>query len=109
MEGKIRELLLRTARTSIEHGVEHGGPLPVDLEDYDESLRSQGAAFVTLRKAGDLRGCMGSSAPVRSLIEDIAHNAYSAGFLDPRFFPLARDELVDGQGPVSVETNHRLG
>ena len=36
---------------------------------------------------------MGSSEPVRALVDDIAHNSYSAGFLDPRFGPLSVQEL----------------
>ena len=105
MVGTDRQLLLATARTSIEHGLEHGGPLPVDVDAYDEALRSFEATFVTLRKAGDLRGCMGSSSPVRALIEDVAHNAFSAGFRDPRFSPLIRDDLTDLEIQISVLSN----
>ena len=89
-----REILLETARRSIEEGLEQGRPLQVRLEEYPPDLRKERASFVTLRTKGDLRGCIGSILPVRPLIEDVAHNAYAAAFLDPRFPPVSREELA---------------
>ena len=62
-------------------------------------LVGRGATFVTLRKAGRLRGCVGTIEPYRSLADDVRSNACAAAFSDPRFEPLARDELDD----VSIE------
>ena len=51
------------------------------------------ATFVTLHHNAALRGCIGSLQAYRSLVEDIAGNAFSAAFQDPRFSPLSKFEL----------------
>ena len=89
----LRSVLLNTARASIGCGVESGSALGVSTEEYEIELRQVRASFVTLRLEETLRGCMGTSRPVQALVEDVAHNAYSAAFLDPRFSPLTAEEL----------------
>ncbi len=49
---------------------------------------------MTLHHNKTLRGCIGSLQAYRSLIEDIAGNAFSAAFQDPRFAPLKEQELA---------------
>jgi len=56
-------------------------------------LKTLRATFVTLQKQGELRGCIGRLEAARPLAEDIAGNAYSAAFEDPRFQPLHESEL----------------
>ena len=56
-------------------------------------LAKPGAAFVTLNKEKNLRGCIGSIIAHRTLLDDIIHNAKSAAFSDPRFNPLEPGEL----------------
>jgi len=85
--------LLELARRSIEHGLERGGALPVDPQDYPDALRAPGAAFVTLRVGEELRGCTGELEAWRPLVASVAHHAYSAAFRDPRFPALAPHEL----------------
>lgn len=55
-------------------------------------LEAAGACFVTLhlrsRQAQNLRGCIGTIDPYRSLLDDVRGNATSAAFRDPRFPPL---------------------
>lgn len=94
LETPHRQILLATARASLAHGVEHGRALPVKAADYPPVLQAPGATFVTLRIADELRGCIGSCEAVRPLIEDVSHNAYAAGFMDPRFPRLAQHELA---------------
>lgn len=64
-------------------------------------LDTPGATFVTLTRAGELRGCMGSLVPARPLREDVRANACAAAFRDPRFPPLSRAEYAE----VSVEVS----
>jgi len=94
--------LLLLAALAIDHGIDHGEPLDVQLSEHPEILRANGASFVTLKKNGDLRGCIGSPQAYRPLINDIAHNAYRAAFADPRFPKLAADERGDIDISVSV-------
>ncbi|HFC53372.1 MAG TPA: AmmeMemoRadiSam system protein A [Gammaproteobacteria bacterium] len=97
-----RRTLLETARRSIRHGLQHGGPLPVEPSHYPEPLRRPRATFVTLHEQGRLRGCIGTLEAARPLIEDVARNAWAAAFSDPRFAPLAEDELPRLRIEISI-------
>lgn len=70
----------------------------------DDIFRQPRATFVTLHKAGALRGCMGTLSPGESLIDSIRHNAVNAAFHDPRFPPLAAEELAQVQIEISILT-----
>ncbi|MEZ5185102.1 MAG: AmmeMemoRadiSam system protein A [Candidatus Nanopelagicales bacterium] len=59
--------------------------LPTDLSGY---LAEPGCSFVTLRRDGDLLGCIGALQPYQPLGRDIAEHAAAAAFDDPRFEPL---------------------
>ncbi|HFD80847.1 MAG TPA: AmmeMemoRadiSam system protein A [Gammaproteobacteria bacterium] len=97
-----RRVLLQTARESIRHGIETGRPLTVDPQSYEAALAEPGASFVTLHEHGQLRGCIGSLEAHRPLITDVAENAFAAAFRDPRFPPLAKQELDQIEIDVSV-------
>ncbi len=66
------------------------------------SLSRPGASFVTLHRADDLRGCIGSLKAERALFLDVTQNAAAAAFRDPRFDPLTKEELPDIALSVSV-------
>jgi AmmeMemoRadiSam system protein B/AmmeMemoRadiSam system protein A len=90
--------LLQRARQAINAQL-HGDALPtVDLP----ALGKIGATFVTLTRHGQLRGCIGSLVPHRSLADDITHNALAAAFRDPRFAPMSTAEWADTQVEVSL-------
>jgi AmmeMemoRadiSam system protein A len=65
------------------------------------ALRPPGATFVTLKQAGELRGCIGSLEPRRPLGVDVRENAIAAAFRDPRFPPLTAREF----GTTSIEVS----
>ena len=64
-------------------------------------LEQPSATFVTLKQAGDLRGCVGSLHAIRPLRDDVQANAIAAAFRDPRFPPLAAGEF----GHTSLEVS----
>lgn len=99
-----RATLLRVARNSILHGLEHAAPLPVRISDYPPALGAVRASFVTLHLGGDLRGCIGHLEAVQPLVKDVADNAYAAAFRDPRFAPLRAAEFPEILIQVSVLT-----
>ncbi len=99
-----KALILETAAKSIRYFWEHKKELSVDPEDFPPALREKRAAFVTLKKRADLRGCIGSIVATRPLISDVAHNAHAAAFLDSRFLPLTPVEWSDLHLSVSVLT-----
>lgn len=87
-----RRALLKVASDSIVHGLEHNCPLPVEPADHAAPLREVRATFVTLNLANKLRGCIGTLEARRTLIADVAHNAFAAAFRDPRFKPVTKDD-----------------
>lgn len=97
-----RKQLLDIARRSLEHGVTHSAPLPLDPEQLPDALRIPRASFVTLEHNGALRGCIGSLEAREPLAVDVAHNAYNAGFRDPRFPPVTAGELDELDVHISV-------
>jgi AmmeMemoRadiSam system protein A len=65
-------------------------------------LRADAACFVTLRLDGNLRGCTGTALARRPLIEDVAGNAFTSAFADPRFAPLSAAEFSRLETEISV-------
>ncbi|MEO8443145.1 MAG: AmmeMemoRadiSam system protein B [Betaproteobacteria bacterium] len=65
-------------------------------------LHAPGASFVTLKKHGELRGCIGTLEAHRALGADVNANAVAAAFRDPRFKPLAPAEFDAMHVEVSV-------
>lgn len=96
--------LLGIARASILNGLREGRPARVRAEDYDALLRATAACFVTLHLAGSLRGCTGTAFARRALVEDVAGNAFTSAFEDPRFAPLSAAEFGRLETGISVLT-----
>ena len=96
------DVLLDLAKLSLEHGLREGRAVLVAAAEMPAELAAEGASFVTLEGAGDLRGCIGSAQAWRALATDVAENAYRAGFEDPRFAPVTRDEMAGLDLSVSV-------
>ena len=86
-------LLKQLAGEAIQYGLQHKFQrITVDPTQYPAVLQKCQASFVTLRRAGTLRGCMGRLEARRTMVEEVAHNAHSAAFEDPRFPPLTLEE-----------------
>ena len=85
------------ARDAIAHYLETGRAVIPSESWYEqfETLRRQAGVFVTLRKSGELRGCMGTLEPAYAdTALEIIENAISAAFRDPRFGPVSAEELA---------------
>lgn len=94
--------LVQLARFTLERYVREGKrtnpqrDLPEDLLNSlpDELFHTRAGAFVSLKKNGQLRGCIGTILPTRdNLAEEICANAVSAGTHDPRFSAVETSEL----------------
>ena len=96
------EMLLRLAARSVEHGLRKGKPLGMDAAKQSKDLAQPGACFVTLKKNGQLRGCIGSPEAYRPLITDVVENAFAAAFKDPRFPAVTPEELPGLEMSISV-------
>ena len=76
-------------------------PQPEELTE--EMKTGQAGAFVSIHENGDLRGCIGTIAPVqKALYLEIIANAISASTRDPRFPPITKNELPDLEISVDV-------
>jgi AmmeMemoRadiSam system protein A len=81
-------------------------------------MRETRAAFVTLKKNHQLRGCIGDIFPQRPLYRSVIINAINAGVNDRRFLPVTIDECNDitieisaltRPGPIASANEIRLG
>lgn len=97
-----QEQLLAIAKKSIEYGLNHHQPKTIDLIKLPENLRKVRAVFVTLNKAKQLRGCIGTISATLPLAEEVANKAFSAAFQDPRFPPVQVNELEQLSISISV-------
>ena len=82
--------LLSRARNAIAEAL----GLPTGAEPRHPALPRPGATFVTLRRGGELRGCVGTLAAERPLADDVRVHALAAAFRDPRFEPLQVEEFA---------------
>jgi AmmeMemoRadiSam system protein A len=87
--------LVRLARESLENYIRHGRRLTEPKMDLSE-FGGPAGTFVSIKKHGELRGCIGTIAPTQpNLVQEIIENAISAGTRDPRFAPVTPDELAE--------------
>jgi AmmeMemoRadiSam system protein A len=94
--------LLQWARRSIEQAVRGEKLTPVPPADLTPELCAPHAAFVTLKKRGDLRGCIGRMDFTRPLWENVVSAAVSSALEDPRFEAVQPDELPELRLEISV-------
>ncbi|MEC9346189.1 MAG: AmmeMemoRadiSam system protein B [Pseudomonadota bacterium] len=97
-----REMLLLTAARAIAVRLRRDRRPEIALDTFAHELRTVAASFVTLEQRGRLRGCIGSLKAHRPLAADVAWNAVSAGFEDPRFNPLTPGEFQACDIEISV-------
>lgn len=97
-------ILVSTARSSIQHGLQSGKTKTVNLKNYASELQDIRATFVTLKIAQSLRGCIGTLEARHPLVKSVAKYAYAAAFRDPRFKPLSQDEFEKITLSISILT-----
>jgi len=95
-----KQFLLRLARESIQAKLE-GKALP-EIKIESTSLKEKRGVFVTLKKEGNLRGCIGYIHPLSPLAEAVSRMAIASAFEDPRFPPLKEEELPYIKIEISV-------
>ena len=99
---------VRLARHAIETIVTTG-KLPERPADLPSEMAERAGVFVSLKKDGELRGCIGTFAPTaKNIAEEILQNAASAALRDPRFPPVKKEELDALVYSVDVLTEPEL-
>lgn len=87
---------VKLARLSLESYIQDRKRITIPDELPAEMRLNRAGTFVSIKKNGMLRGCIGTTEPTRtSIAEEIIENAVSAGTQDPRFAPVKKEELED--------------
>lgn len=97
---KEKNILLKIAKEAIEAKMKNE-KMPEPKMD-SENLKSNSGAFVTLKKHGHLRGCIGYIKAYKPLSETVQEMAVAAAFHDPRFPSLRPEEVKDLTFEISV-------
>jgi len=97
-----KQTLLRLARASIESYLIGTPPFRMDPEKG--AITEDAGAFVSLHRGGRLRGCIGTFASPSPLYKTVMDMAAAAALKDPRFSPVAPEELKDIKIEISVLT-----
>ncbi len=102
MNEQQKNILLKVARDTVE-AVITNGRLPA-VESDDEQLNEMCGCFVTLKNAGQLRGCIGQFIAHGPLIELVSEMAKASSTSDMRFFdnPITAEELPELDIEISV-------
>ena len=93
-----KERLLKLARQSIEARVLRREMTVPDSTDVSDAT----GVFVTIKRGGALRGCLGTLENRRGLPEEVVRCAADSATEDPRFTPMAPGELDDVRVELSV-------
>lgn len=93
--------LVRLAREAVETFVRDGRI--IEPTDLSEEMLEQAGAFVSIKKSGELRGCIGTLEPTQdNLALEVVRNAIDSATRDPRFLEVTPDELADLSYSVDV-------
>lgn len=100
VKDKIKEIrenedsLVSLARLSLESYVKNRKYIDRPMGLPKDIIKNKAGIFVSLKKEGKLRGCIGTISPTEeNIAEEIIKNAISAGTGDPRFDPVREEEL----------------
>lgn len=106
LEPAAQDFLLGLARETLRRHLA-GRPLPDPVKEGREvppRVREDYGVFVTLKKHGDLRGCIGSIEGTEPLFQGVIRNTVNAASHDPRFQPMTEAEEPQVEIEISVLT-----
>jgi AmmeMemoRadiSam system protein A len=96
--------LVEIAKKTVEEYVKTGKVL-TPAEPPGPDLHGKAGVFVSIKKQGNLRGCIGTFSPcTENIVTETITNAISAATKDPRFNPITEDELPELVYSVDVLT-----
>jgi AmmeMemoRadiSam system protein A len=100
---KSSAAIIGLARKAVERYIQQGKifrPRKLTTE-----MKQRAGVFVSIKKHGELRGCIGTFVPTRTNVaEEIIVNAISSATQDPRFMPVEPSELDDLEYSVDILT-----
>lgn len=90
------------AKKSVEQFIKTG-EIPLIPENIPEEMKRKAGVFVSLKKRGQLRGCIGTFMPTtENIYKEIVKNAIAAATEDPRFQPVHQSELSEIEYSVDI-------
>lgn len=96
MKAKEESAYVRLARETIENYIKHEKIIAPPLNLPKEMINQKAGVFVSLKKFGNLRGCIGTFMPTQeNIAQEIIKNAISAAIEDPRFSSVNATELEE--------------
>jgi uncharacterized protein len=111
LDQQQEKIILDLARDTLKHYMQEKEYISYPkycLEEDDgidqlaDFLTKNNACFVTLKKDGELRGCIGTTSFSEKLIDNIMHNVVNAAIEDHRFLSLELGEVEDIKIEVSI-------
>jgi len=103
MKKKEESIYVKLARGTIENYIKQGKIITPPLGLPEEMINQKAGVFVSLKKKGNLRGCIGTFIPTQeNIAQEIIKNAISAAVDDPRFSSVNVSELKDLSISVDV-------
>ena len=102
LNNEEKKALLKIARDTLDSYLKEGRIPEFKIESTN--LKEKRGAFVTLKKKGQLRGCIGRIVADKPLYEVISEMAIESATGDPRFPSLGYSELKEVDIEISVLT-----
>lgn len=104
-----KNILLSLARNTLETYTNTGASPEIDFQLFTKTPRllERYGVFVTLKKNGQLRGCIGYILPKTPLYRAVVENTINSSANDNRFMPVNRDEINDIDIEISVLSQPR--
>ncbi|MCL5030465.1 MAG: AmmeMemoRadiSam system protein A [Bacteroidetes bacterium] len=99
---ETKGILMLAARDSIQSLFSEKRPPVIDYTYYPDLLKQGFGVFVTIIVDNQLRGCIGYITSSMSLFDTVCDSAIQAASNDPRFFPIAEEELPHVNIEISV-------
>jgi len=94
LDKKLESIPVQLARKSIIYYLENNKTMALPENLPEDLTKNQAGVFVSLKKDGNLRGCIGTFLPTQDNIAlEIIENAVSAATRDPRFPPVTMEEV----------------
>jgi AmmeMemoRadiSam system protein A len=99
--------VVKLAKAAVEVYIREGKTVKPD--EISPEMRERAGVFVSLKKHGRLRGCIGTFEPTRDNVAvEIMANAISSATDDPRFPPVRTSELDELEYSVDILTSPAL-
>src|SRR3990172_7066093 len=96
--------IVKLAREAVETYIREGKAL--QPRELSPEMKGRAGLFVSIKNFGELRGCIGTFSPTRkNIAEEVVHNAIASATQDPRFLPVAGEELPHLEYSVDILTS----